>query len=97
MKINVYEKVMVNIFTPLDYLASFLGASKTEVDSLNDVAENIFIHKVRAYERLLKYLKKEDDLRIARKYTNSVCGRLQLRLAVRRGFMSREQYVSLFE
>ena len=94
LKASTLEKIVVNAFTPLDYLF-FLGCLGQGTVGGVQLGYNIFAGKISAYKRLLESLQQGYDKRVAGLYMDSLCGRIDVLLAMRRGLLSREQYEEL--
>ncbi len=96
------EKIIVNLYTPLDKLGSILP--KKTIDYLtkkfDKIPENCLQQtsekKIRHYKQLINHLANgEIDEKFLFLYTYNPCGRLQLTLAKSRGYLSKEQYQKL--
>lgn len=95
IKISRVENTLLNIFSPIDCVVNlfwegtYMGGAPIRCSPFESKRED--------YRRLISSLTTQGyNEKIGEKYANSVCGRIQLRLAKQRGLISEEEYRNLF-
>ncbi|MBN2454329.1 hypothetical protein JXB11_02175 [Candidatus Woesearchaeota archaeon] len=91
-KATLLEKIVVNVFTPADYILSAFN-DKVMPDGRDAVEINMFKDKVISYERLITRIErryasgKGYTPNLIKKYDGSICGKIDIMLAKRRGLI----------
>ncbi|PIN77761.1 hypothetical protein COV16_06505 [Candidatus Woesearchaeota archaeon CG10_big_fil_rev_8_21_14_0_10_34_8] len=109
-KSTTLEKIVVNVFTPVEYLNQVLipaayfmctcrrSILKKYLTEEPREKENSFSYKIRVYERLLDSLETCYDEKHVGRYMVSICGRIQVRLAMHyRKMLTMDEYRDLAE
>lgn len=86
-EISLREEISINRYTPIDWAREKISFMNCHI--------GLWEHKVLDYERLLKALEKGYDERIFSNYMDNICGRIQVRHAMDRGLITKEQYNNL--
>ena len=109
-KASALEKVVVNLFTPIDLIRDGMKATSDRIRFIpfhfyssgrkilpaeEKWQSSYFTYKIRAYERLLRLLQVTYDERTIGAYMHSPCGRIDVLLAMRRGLLNTKQYAEL--
>ena len=77
-KATLFEKILINAYTPIEIAFSS-----------HDL--KLFSKKVQNYEFLLEAIDRKHKA-FVQHYMKSYCGRIQVRLAMRRGLLTDEEY-----
>lgn len=90
------EKVLVNTFTPMNNLIFRVLDCEEPKAPTKDGVGSRYQERVENYERLLQHLE-EDGLedKVLSKYMSTVCGRINVRLAQRREYLTQQDYEKL--
>lgn len=90
------EKILINVFTPLDDIADLFPWEDVAEGINTYESKNRYLNKIEDYRRLLENLEEHGPTdKVLSNYMGSYCGRIQVRLARRRGYLSKERYNEL--
>jgi len=96
--ISNLEKVIINISSPFEAVLNLIPYVHIGGVKSLDIKENRFKDKIIDYKRLITALEKNGyDERIAAPYMKCPCGRLQIKLAIKRKLIPKEAYKKLKE